>query len=470
MRYTVNLDCKTLHVDRNNEVPILLRISINGKHCYLNTGKKIKVNQYDSKAKTVKAKIAGFTALSSFIESQKQKVHAIMDDFLRRGEIATHSKLKDAYEQETGKVKSACFYDFVERTLKYERSSTSISSDTLDNYDAQLKKLKNYRSKLLIHDIDKTFLVNYKSYLLHTLNQAPNTAYHAMCFLRKYTKKLFDDGKIKPYPFAQFEVGKNFEAEREYLEPEELEQLHKLYESKGLLKIIKKTKSKHGRDFKIGVKYQEVLRYFLVACYCGLRHSDIKTLKKRDIVGDFIVKEMKKGRLERKKTVRIPMRSKLRSLLDLENKGGVLFENPVMETAQTNKYLEDVIKQIGIDKHITFHCARHTFAIVSLIKGMSILVVSDILGHSELTTTQRYAKVVDRLKETEMNKWDDLINEPEKKKSTIEISCPKCKSAILNYEKGSISVSKLGIKCHICGHSFFYTLPPLKRIQNKQSC
>jgi len=464
MRYTVNLDCKTLHVDRNNEVPILLRISINGKHCYLNTGKKIKVNQYDSKAKTVKAKIAGFTALSSFIESQKQKVHEIMEGFLKRGEIATHSKLKEAYDQETGKVKSESFYDFVEQTIKHERTNTSISSDTLDNYDAQLKKLKTYRCKLLIHDIDKLFLENYKSYLLHTLKQAPNTAYHAMCFLRKYTKKLFDSGKIKPYPFAQFEVGKNFEAQRDYLEPEELEKLHNLYESKKLLKIIKKTKSKHGKDFKIGYKYQDVLHYFLISCYCGLRHSDIKTLRKRHIIGDFIVKEMKKGRLDRKKTVRIPIRSKLRSLLELENKGDFLFENPVMETAQTNKYLRAVLKEIGINKRITFHCSRHTFAIVSLIKGMSILVVSDILGHSELTTTQRYAKVVDKLKESEMNKWDDFKKEPEKKKLMVEISCPICKNTVLNFKKGSLKLAQLSIRCNQCKHSFFCNTTTLKSV------
>lgn len=90
-------------------------------------------------------------------------------------------------------------------------------------------------------------------------------------------------------------------------------------------------------------------------------------------------------------------------------------ELPVNETSATNKYIREIFKIAGIDKHFTFHGCRHTFAITSLLLGIKIEVVSDILGHSEITTTQRYARVVDRLRDKEMDKWDDF--EP-----TIEIS------------------------------------------------
>lgn len=293
MRYTINLDCKTHHVDRNGEVPILLRVSINGDHDYFNTGKKIKIEHYDKEKKSVKSGINGGTAIASFINRQKVKIDTIISEFERRGETATISKVKEIYSQETGKVKSDSFYDFVATTIEWERNNSAIAKKTLDNYSNYLRNLQAYRAKLSIHDIDKKFLETYKQYILGDLKQANNTAYHAMCFLRKYTKKLFDDGKIKPYPFSKFKVGSPFEANRDYLEPEELKQLHDLYDSKELLKVVKKAKSKHAQDFNIGEKYQEVLRYFLVACYCGLRHSDIKTLCRADIQGDFIVKVMK---------------------------------------------------------------------------------------------------------------------------------------------------------------------------------
>lgn len=458
MRYTVNLDCKTHFVSKNGDFPILLRISINGVHDYLNTGQKIKETQYDKENKIVKPQVSGSVKLKAFIDKQKVIVDEIINEFGQKGEIATLSKVKKLYEQQTGKVKSDCFYEYVEETIKWERVNTSISVGTLDNYAGELKKLKQYRSTLTIHDIDKSFLQEYKSYILKTLNQKNNTAYHAMCFLRKYTKQLYKAGKITPYPFDSFQVGSPFEAELEYLEPEELTMLHDLYDSKKLLTIVKKYNSKFASDFSIGEKLQQVLRYFLVACYTGLRHSDIKTLKRENIKGRFIVKTLVKGREGRLKLVRIPIRKRLFSLLNMDNKSELIFENAVMEDSQTNKYLKEIMAIAEIHKHITFHIARHSFSIISLLLGIKIEVVSDILGHSELTTTQRYAKVVDRLREQEMDKWDKLIKEEQVNCDQYEIVCPNCENIIFKLPKLVLRLSKLPCTCLFCETHFAFNL------------
>jgi integrase len=458
MRYTINLDCKTHYISRDKKIPILLRVSINSEHDYFNTGRRIKETHYDKETKSVKSGIDGHSELDSFITRQKGRVEKIISDFEKKGEVATLFKVKQIYEQETGKVKSLCFYEFVEETIKWEREYTSISGSTLDNYDKEIKKLKLYKRKLSIHDIDKKFLEQYKSHILETLGHAKNTAYHAMCFLRKYTKKLFDDGKISPYPFAKFQVGSPFEVDPDYLEPEELTKLHDLYDSGELLKVVKKSESKYCRykEFNIGERYQDVLKYFLVACYTGLRHSDIKTLRREHIKGKFVVKEMVKGREGRRKTVRIPVRKRLLSLID--NTKGLLFEKPVMEDSQTNKYLKAIMEAAGIDKHITFHCARHSFAIISLLLGVKIEVVSDILGHSELTTTQRYARVVDRLREQEMNKWDKMAKEEFNSDNFHEIICPGCENTVLKFERGVIALNKIAMVCPYCSNSFSHNL------------
>lgn len=457
MRYTVNLDCKTHYISKDGTIPLTLRVSVNGEHDYLNTGKRIKIDHYDIENKTIKSGITGHGQLTAFINRQKTRVDDIIEAFEKRNEVATIAKVKKLYAEESGSIKSICFYEYVETKIKWERENTEITDGTLDNYDIQLNKLKTYKSKLRIHDINEIFLAEYKAYILDTLGQSQNTAYHAMCFLRKYTKQLFEAGKLSPYPFAKFKVGSSFETEIEYLEPEELTKLHDLYDSGDLKKIVRVAKSKHCKykEFELGEKLHEVLRYFLVACYTGLRHSDVKTLKREHIKGRFIAKEMVKGREGRKKTARIPIRKRLLSLLDMS--GEVLFENPVMEDSQTNKYLALIMKEAGINKHITFHCARHSFAIISLLLGVKIEVVSDILGHSELTTTQRYAKVVDRLREQEMDKWDKMAKE-EFNANLQEIICPGCENTVLRFEKGVIALTKIPVICPYCSAGFSHNV------------
>ena len=450
MRRTINLDCKTHHVSKDGTFPILLRVSINGDQDYFNIGKRIKEKHYDKHEKAVKPKIKGYGSYTEIINRHKVRIEKIIDDFDKKGEVATISKVKKIYEAETGRVKSKSFCRYVEDVLVRERALNEISSDTLDNYDTNLIKLKNYRPNLSIYEIDKEFLEDYKSHLQEVLKLAKNTIHHELCFLRKYTKKLFNDGAISKYPFADFIIGKPFEVDPAYLEPEELKKLHDIYDSKALLTIVKKAKNKHAQDFNIGEKYQEILRYYLAACYCGLRHSDIKTLIKAEIKGDEIVKELQKGRLRRKKTVRIPIQKRLLSLLDLNNGSQLAFESPVMECSQTNKYLMAIMKYAEIDKHITFHSSRHTFAINSLLLGITFEVISNILGHSELSTTQRYARVVDRLKKSEMKKWDNFGNTIGLSNSTNEILCINCENVMLRLENNVIQLNKIPCVCQYC--------------------
>ena len=141
MRYTVNLDCKTHHVDRNGEIPVLLRVSINGEHGYLNTGKKININYYDKEQKAIKPSVKGSTVLNVFVSKQKDKVFSIIDEYEKRNEVATFKKIKEEYFRETGKVKSECFYQFVEDRINWEIHTSTVTKGTLKNYLANLKKV-----------------------------------------------------------------------------------------------------------------------------------------------------------------------------------------------------------------------------------------------------------------------------------------------------------------------------------------
>jgi len=109
-------------------------------------------------------------------------------------------------------------------------------------------------------------------------------------------------------------------------------------------------------------------------------------------------------------TVRIPLNNAALSLLNFDLEDLKLFERTIKQSkSRITEDLNNALELIGIkSKRITFHCSRHTFAINSLILGIPLEVVSKILGHSDLTTTQIYAKVVDSLTNREMDKWNNI--------------------------------------------------------------
>jgi integrase len=437
------------------------RISINGKHDYLNLGKRMTIDHYDKENKWIKQGIKDYSKYTAFIDKEKVVVDNIFAEYIKRHEVLTFGNLKEEYNNRTGKVTTVNFYDFVDKTIEYERKFTKITDDTLDYWLDQQRKVKLFRNKLSIHDINKKFLDELK-YFLESKEYSDNSIFHAMSYLRKYTKKLYDEGAISKYPFANYIIGQPKKVDVDFLMPDELSKLHQLYESGELKKIIKKNDKKHTnhlkKNYPIGLTYQNVLRYYLASCYCGLRFSDIQQLKTREhFKNGYIVIKVKKGRLGNSKTVRIPLRKRLLSLLDLRERG-LVFEDPVYENSHTNKCLKEIVKIAGIDKHITFHTARHTFAVVSLLLGVKIEVVSDILGHSELTTTQRYAHIVDELRDKEMDKWDKLIENELTSPSQEQVICPNCENVVMTFEKDIIKLNNLPLACPYCSTNFTHKI------------
>jgi len=459
MKPKIRLDCKTKHVGNDGTFPLLLRVAYNGNQIYINIGMSIQEKFYDKRKKKVEDKKGASTYLNH-IEKHRGKILDIFNEYERNGKVVNLYKIREEYLFQLGKVDSICFYEYVKETIAEEKKLNLLKEKTLYNYEREMEILQEYSPKLSIHDIDKTFIENYESYLLNTLKRSRNSKFHAMCFIRKYTLKLYKAGKIKNYPFNDYIVGSPELGEPLYLESEELIKIRKLYDSGELLKIVINAKSKYSKynTFPIGVKYQEVLKYYLASCYCGLRHSDIKTLRLNSIQDGQIVKQMIKGRKGVLKTVRIKITKQLKPLLDIESKNGFAFGVSVMENSQTNKYLKEIAKIAGINKKLTFHSARHTFAITSLKLGMGMKAISNILGHAEIKTTERYARVFDDYRNQEMDKWNKLVDEQISETDTIKLLCSNCETLVMKYQKGVINQKTITCNCPNCNASNLFEL------------
>lgn len=122
-----------------------------------------------------------------------------------------------------------------------------------------------------------------------------------------------------------------------------------------------------------------------MSCYTGLRVSDVRKLTKSNIHGRDLSVKMQKV----KKPILVPLSYKAQKLINTESAGELLFPKPLKQSkSRVNKDIKEVMELAGIKKHITFHCSRHSFAINSLVLGIDITVISNILGHTSLKTTQ----------------------------------------------------------------------------------
>ena len=148
---------------------------------------------------------------------------------------------------------------------------------------------------------------------------------------------------------------------------------------------------------------------FLFSIFTGLRFGDIQALQWKDIKGND--KEGYYIRFRQQKTnglEKLDLAKPTLSIIGPRRKQRDLVFEGLQYSAWHNVQIENWVKKANIDKKITFHCARHTFATLQLAKGTDIYTVSKLLGHKELKTTEVYANLVDVKKTEAIHKLDDI--------------------------------------------------------------
>jgi len=153
---------------------------------------------------------------------------------------------------------------------------------------------------------------------------------------------------------------------------------------------------------------EEVKRAFLFSCFCGLRYSDVKALQWQDIKtdndGEYYIKYQQ---LKTQKHEILQLSREAIKQLPEHEKGDYVFSLP--QNGYCNTIIAGWALAAGIDKKVTFHVARHTNATLLLSLGAQIETVSKLLGHSDIKTTQIYAKVIDEKKREAVNKLDNIL-------------------------------------------------------------
>jgi integrase len=285
--------------------------------------------------------------------------------------------------------KKANFIDYFEKKAK-ERSAAKKDAGRFyaidGTYYCALKHLKDYAGKSIhFGAIDEKWLEEFKKYLLTKVKQITAHTYFA-----KVKAVLHDAQKEKIILVNPADSVSNFpkpEGVRPYLTTEEVN------------KLVKAPCSK-----------PDVKRAFLFCCFTGLRLSDMASLTWKQIDGNRIVfKQRKTGVVQY-----LPLNETAKRLIKQGRDSKVL---PMPDSyifsdlggkSHVCTFMKEWFKNAGINKKSSFHCSRHTFATSLLTSGADIYTVSKLLGHTNVSTTAIYAKVVDKKKEDAVNNLPQL--------------------------------------------------------------
>ncbi|AZB27425.1 site-specific integrase [Chryseobacterium bernardetii] len=283
-----------------------------------------------------------------------------------------------AEEKEKSQQDFVKYFDLLV-TKRHKNSSESIQI----NWYRSIKFLKDFGGeKIAFSQINTKFCEKFKSYLLTAKNGnnkentiSQNTASTYFSVFKAALKEAFIDGYFTSDISAKVKSIPHEESRREYLT---LEELNTLVETPCELDVLK--------------------RAALFSALTGLRHSDIQKLTWDEI---SIENEQAKINFTQKKTKGVEYMPISKQALQLCGEVGLptdlIFKN-LTNPAWISRPLKKWIESAGITKKITFHNFRHTFATLQLSSGTDIYTVSKMLGHTNVKTTQVYAKVVDEKK------------------------------------------------------------------------
>ena len=367
--------------------PIFQRITINGRRLDNSTGKFVDPSKWHPEMSKMRGNSEEARLINGHLDNLRTKI-LIAEKELNKKDIPVNLEtlknmllgtkerqrlLVPIFEEHNNKIKELLGIEYAPGT--YERYQTSLK---------HTKDFLNWKysiSDIDITKIDHAFITDYEFYLRSVRKCANNTAVKYIKNFNKIIKLCLANDWLEKNPFANYK-SKVKEVERVYLSEGEIQN------------IINK-------DFKTE-RLSLVRDIFLFSCFTGLAYIDVKNLTKSHIsIGIDGDKWIFTHRQKTESASKIPVLPVTQMIIDkyADHPQAINEEKllPILSNQKMNAYLKEIAGVCEIEKELTFHIARHTFATtVTLTNGVPIESVSKMLGHKNLRTTQHYAKVLDK--------------------------------------------------------------------------
>ena len=383
--------------EKTGIVPIMGRVTINGSVAQFSCKQNIPKTLWDAKGNRAKGKSIEARDINHALDNIKAQIIKHYQRISDREAYVTAEMVRNAY-QGIGSEYETLLGAFDKDNATFQKrvgtdrvKATYMARVRARNHVAAFIKANYKRSDLSMLELTPDFIREFAVFLSTDRGLQNGSIWTNCMWLKGVVMRAHFNGLIPRNPFAQFHISPNIK-EREYLTEDELKTLmtHEFADSK--LSYI--------RDI------------FVFASFTALSFVDIKKLTTDDIVEV----NGEKWIISKRHKTKIPFQVKLLDIPLQIIKRYEPFQTdksvfPNLNYWSICKPLKKMIKQCGITKTISFHCARHGFATLALSKGMPIESVSRVLGHTNIVTTQLYAKITTQKIDHDLTMFGDKLNQ-----------------------------------------------------------
>jgi len=385
---------KKSKVNSTGNAPIYLRITVEGKRSEISTKRSVNPKHWSSEANKAVGRSQDIRELNAYLDILTSKVYQNYKLLIEDNREVTAETLKSKVLGIDEKERTLLSV-FKAHNVQVEKLlGKEFSPGTLERYKTAYKHLENFMqfqykiSDIPLKKINHEFITDLEFYLKTERDCSHNTTIKYIKNFKKIVRIAMAKKWIKYDPFANYKVTLK-EVKRDFLSKEEMDRLI----------------NKHFHNERL----DRVRDIFVFCCYTGLAYIDIKQLSQDQLIkgidGELWVKT---NRQKTESRSHIPLLDiPLQIIKKYKNHPEVVTRKvvlPVLSNQKSNAYLKEIADLCQINKNLTTHLARHTFATtITLSNNVPIESVSKMLGHKSIKTTQHYAKILDTKVSADMN-------------------------------------------------------------------
>lgn len=391
--------------ESQKERSIYLRITVDGAFREMSIHRTCSKDRWNQKAgRAIVNRVTGrraaivpshqddvISALNAYLDTLTAKVHEARHQLIMSGKPVTAESIRDFLQgrRETNTERPHMLLEIFQYHNDQVKAlvGKEFSKGTMTKFNTVLKHTRAFlqwkykADDIDIRKLDYEFVTELEFWYKSVQHVEHNTTMKYIACIKKMAIRALRNGWLQRDPFMGFNMALR-EVEREALTAEELDRMA-------------------AKSFTVQ-RISQVRDIFLFSCFTGLAYADLQKLKRSEIsTGIDGGKWIFTRRQKTDTPSRIPLLPMAQQILEKYSDHPICREKdkvlPILSNQKMNLYLKEIGDACQINKHLTFHIARHTFATtITLSNGVPIETVSKMLGHRNLKTTQHYAKILDR--------------------------------------------------------------------------